>query len=183
MPDLHPRQQLRHAAVAALLDKTAAGARVYRMRVAPNKTGKLPSLSVYTPGEDVDTEASMESAPRELERVIELVVDAIVEAGPEDVDDAIDALCLEVENALHADPTLGGVVADLILSRTDSDAFGEGGKTIGLAKLTFRVEHNGPAAPSPDLSGFTHADVRYNPRGTVHPDDQAHDVVPLPQED
>lgn len=163
----HPRQVIRHAVVAQLINKTGAGTRVYPDRRIPFQRVELPALAVYVPTESVEIQ-SRATAPRELDRRAQAVVEVLVQQA-EGVDDALDALALEVENALHADWTLGGVASDLLLTSTETEVVDTGKQLIGVARLEFEVRYYTEAVPVAALDDFKTADVRY---GTL-----AHDNV------
>lgn len=172
----HPRQLIRHAVAAALTGATAAGANVYKTRVLPFRRNGLPAVAVYTLTESVRTDEK--SAPRELERRTELVVEGAVQAAStENADDALDALALEIEAALHADPTFGGTAADSILSSTEIDVAGEGEQMIGVVKLTYEVTYYAYADVGTTLDDFKTANIRHNLGNAVHPDNEAVDRV------
>ncbi len=99
----HQRTVIRNAVVALLLGQTAAASRVYAARRAPSlRKNELPAICVYTDEEDSDTG---QSAPRELEREVDLLVVAFV-MPDDDADAAMDDIALQVETAMHADPYL-----------------------------------------------------------------------------
>lgn len=163
----HPRQVIRHAVVAQLTGKTAAGARVYPDRRVAFQRVELPALAVYVPTEAVDIQ-SRATAPRELDRRAQVVVEALVQQA-EGVDDALDALALEVEDALHGDWTLGGAASDLLLTSTETDVVDTGKQLIGVVRLEFEARYFSEAVPVAALADFKTADVRH---GTL-----AHDTV------
>lgn len=163
----HPRQVIRHAVVSQLVGKTGAGSRVYPDRRIPFQRVELPALAVYVPTESVEIQ-SRATAPRELDRRAQVVVEAAVQQA-ENVDDALDALALQVEDALHADWTLGGVASDLLLTSTETDVVDTGKQLIGVARLEFEVRYYSAAVPAATLDDFKTADVRH---GTL-----AHDIV------
>jgi phage tail sheath gpL-like len=173
----HPRKSIRQAVAAQLTGKTAAATRVFKARVVPFKQSELPAVAVYTPDEEVETTRS--TAPRELERVLQLVVEGVTESGsPADVDDTADDLALEIEAAIDADPTLGGTASDVVLARTESDVFSESGKNHGVVRLTFTVYYETYAPmTAPTADDFLTADIRHNLGGAQHPADQANDLV------
>lgn len=172
----HPRQEIRHAVAAQLTGKTAAGGRVFRTRKVPYQGVELPALAVYTLEESVEDDG--DSAPRELQRSIQLAVEGVVE-GTEDVDDALDALALEVETALHADDTFGGKASDSMLSSTELDVFEDGERTVGLVRLVYAVTYYSTAPEAVALPDFTTADIRHNLSNAVHPDNEARDNLTL----
>lgn len=163
----HPRQVIRHAVVAQLLGNTAAGARVFAARRVPFQRVELPAVAVYVPTESVEV-TSRATAPRELDRRAQVVVEACAQ-GAGDVDDALDEIALQVENALHADWTLGGVASDLLLASTETDVLDDGKQLIGVVRLEFEVRYYSDAVPAVALDDFKTADVQH---GTL-----AHDVV------
>lgn len=172
---LHQRQRIREAAKAALVGKTAVGDRVHETRILPWKKIELPAIAVYTLNEEVDPE-SARSAPRELERTVELAIEAFVEAG-DNVDDALDALALQIERAMHADETLGGTASDSILSSSEMAVLKDGEKLAGTIGLTYSVRYftYAPDAADVHLNEFATADIRHNLGNVVHPDNEAHD--------
>ena len=70
-------------------------------------------------------------------------LDVIVEAyaqGTTTVDNSLDQIALEIEEALAADSGVDVLVKDIYLTRTDIDLDGgEGEKVTGAARLTFRA--------------------------------------------
>lgn len=171
----HQRQLIREAAKAALLGKTAAGDRVYETRLIPYRRLELPALAVYALEEEVDSE-SARTAPRELARDLDLAIEGVVLPG-ENVDDALDALALQVETAIHADETLGGTASDAILTGTEIDILIDGEEEMGVVRLIYRTRYYtyAPDAADVELDDFQTADIRTSLGGAVAEEDQAHD--------
>lgn len=134
-------------------------------------------MSVYTVTESVDPE-SRKTAPRELERHLQLAIEAAVKDG-DDVDDVLDALALEIERVIHQDETFGGLVSDTLLEATDVDVIDRGDQNIGALRLVFAVRYytGAPEAEDTHLDDFVKADIRTNLDGGQEPGDQAHDIV------
>lgn len=179
---VHPRALIRQAVVAQLIAaNTAAESRVEATREIPRRRGDGPALGVYTPEESV-TSTETRTAPREHTRSLTLVIEGIV-SGASGVDDALDDLAQDIEDALDADDTLGGTAAESSLVSTDLEVMEDGGRTVGLIRLTYNVVHYTLApreVEAPDA--FELANVRYNLNGQTHPDDQAEDNVEPEQE-
>lgn len=174
----HPRQQIREAVKAALVAaSTAAGSRVYESRGIPWGMGELPAISVYSLNEQVD-EGSRTTAPRELDRTVNVAVDLVVSVPAQGaVDDVLDALALQVENAMHADRTLGGVASDLMLISTEMGTVEGGQRPIAAAQLVYAVQYF-TLAPEPSApENLEAASVTHDLGGEVHPDNQARDQV------
>lgn len=175
---LHPRQEIRQALVAALKGTadprpTAAGDRVFETRFVPWRTQQLPAISVYATSEPI-REGSKETAPRELTRDVRMVVDVVV-AAADDADDALDALCLQVETALHADPTLGGKASDCVLEDTELGTIADSGRPMAAAQLTYVATYITGAPEEAELEDLQTATVKHDLSGAVHPDNQAED--------
>lgn len=152
----HQRKLIRDAVLLALTGvgpafATAAGARVYNNRVAawPLRLLELgPCLSVYAVEESTEP-SSRTTAPKRLQRNLQLAVEGAVVAGPGgDVDDSIDALCVEVERAMHRDPTFGGTCGESILASTAIEVTSEGKTEIGNVRLVYDVTYY-TLAPDP----------------------------------
>ena len=173
----HLRQAIRAAVVAALVGQTPAGARVIGTRFVPWRPVELPGIGVYTLRERVE-EDSRQTAPRELERRLELAIEACVKAD-EEIDDNLDALALSIERVLHADPTLGGLVSDLVLAQTEVDVLEGADQPIGVIRLVYEVWYftGAPEAADVALDDLKTVDVHHDLSAGQELDDQAHDVV------
>jgi hypothetical protein len=176
----HQRQLIREAVKAQLLGKTAAGARVFESRMAPWRTVELPAISVYTLDETVDPD-SQATAPRELTRTLRLQVLGVVQLK-DDVDDRLDALALEVERALDADPNFSGTAFDSILQSVQLAIDTQGDRPVGELQMIYSVTYHtdAPAAADVPLGDFSKAHVVTDLGGTTHTGDQAVDDLAVP---
>lgn len=132
----HARTQIRQAVVALLMGNTAAGNRVYSSRVHPLDDPKLPALLVFTPQESMGNPTMQR--PRTQQRTLQLMIEGYVKARG-DIDAEADALALEVEQIIAADPTFGGRVKDAMLDTTATQLSGDGEKPVAVITLTFAV--------------------------------------------
>lgn len=141
----HARTQIRKAVVNALKGNTAAENRVYESRVYALDDPKLPALLVFTPQESMGQPSVQR--PRTQMRQLQLMVEGYLKARG-DIDSDADALALEVEQLIGADPTLGGLVKDAMLDTTATRLSGEGEKPVAIVSLTFvilySVKENAP---------------------------------------
>jgi hypothetical protein len=180
MPAIHQRKVIRDAVLAALNGATAAGTRVASNRKWPWKTRQLPALSIYIPVDDVDVKESSPTAPRELQRKAPVVIEAQVLQGDHaSVDDALDALALEVEQAMHRDETFGGACGGSILRRTEQDFKEDGEETVGWMAIAYEVSFQ-TLAPYPEdgvLDRLQTADITTDIAGDQEQAAQARDVV------
>jgi len=174
---VHPRAAVRKAIVAALVNKTAAGARVFPTRIIPLRTLELPALAVFVRLEEVDVDGSQNTAPLELDRTADVVVEGYAQAG-QNVDDVLDALSEEVEAALRDDISFGGTAARSILARTELEVVDEGDKLRGLAQWTLRVQYFSAWTGVAAVDDLERVGVTWDvAAGEQHPGDRAEDVV------
>lgn len=174
---LHPRKQIRDAIVTALLTKTGAGTRVYPNRVRPWRAKNLPAIGVYTKSEEANHH---DSAPRAYERRALVVVEIVADAD-DHLDDVLDLQALLVETILLADPTMGGVADDLVLSDSSLDFLEKGDTLQGCCAITFEATY-WTEQPEPTLDDFETANVEWD---VATPDGQieAVDTITMPTEE
>jgi len=176
----HQRQRIREAVATRLVCKTTAGARVFETRVIPFRRLELPALAVYALSESSEDQ---QSAPRELKRTLSLIIEAAVKSG-DNVDDAMDMIALEVERAMHADETFGGLASDSVLASTDLEVFEEADQFVGLVKLQYEVTYYTAAPDAADvpMDDLQTISARTNLGGAQHEGDQAQDLVRFVEE-
>lgn len=136
---LHARRRIVMAAVQFLTGLPTTGDRVRAGRAAPAPVADTPCLLVYARAEQSAT-LTAKGPQRKLQRQATLAVEGVT-ASSDDNDELADAIALEVEQALAADPTLGGVCRDLFLSSTNLDARAEGESRTGRVRLEFTVTY------------------------------------------
>ena len=93
----HVRKQIRNAAKGALQGLGTTGDRVFVSRVYPLLSAKLPGLLLFTPAED----SAREDSPTDSMRDVTLQVHGVVRIS-ENLEDELDDIALEVEQALDA---------------------------------------------------------------------------------
>lgn len=155
---------------------TAARDRVFSSRQAPLRSSEIPAINVYVDSETID-DVSASSAPRELKRTMVLAVEGWV-ASSSAVDDALDALALEIETALDAAVPAGA--SDLVLSSSEIGLKVDGAQPLGCVHLEFEVTYYTDPRLTAPVDDFATADVRYSLAGDQAPADQAHDLVEIP---
>ncbi len=177
----HQRQTIREAIKTALVGTgpsyaTSAGVRVYETRALPIRRLELPAIAVYTTDE---TSSDNDTAPRRLTRTVDLLIEASVQAGS-NVDDSMDAICVQIERAMHADETFGAVCMDSTLVNTKTEVFEEGQQLFGVATLTYSVTYETSAPDADDvteLDDLSTVTVEYNLSGDQDEDDTADDLI------
>lgn len=134
----HARKQIRDAFAAAVTGLPTTGARVYIGRVHPLADGHEPSLLIYTGPESVEAHAM--GRPRPLLRTLTLHAHAVVSAT-DGVEDALDQIAAEVEAAIGADETLGGLALATLHTGSLPERDGEGRLIAGSRRLDFEVQY------------------------------------------
>lgn len=130
----HARQQVREALSTIVTGLTTTQGRVFQSRVYPVDESELPCLLVTT--DEEENEYLNTNYPSAVQRSITATVKAVVE-NIADLDDAVDNICKEVEIAVHADITLGGIVSSVHLASTEIEIDTEGKKPVGVATMLF----------------------------------------------
>lgn len=175
------RKKIREAAAAAIVAaSTDLGSRVHENRVLPFQHRELPACSIYTQGEVVD---ELTRAPLEYARACELVVQVVVD-GNRDVDDEADALCQQVENAIHNSANLSGQADFVRLTRVVGPELAEEGRAVVAGvNLVFEALYSAEAvtteAPADDFATAHAEHETHAPRaGAEATDDVELEVVP-----
>lgn len=137
----HIRQQLREAFAAQVTGLTTSGARVFQSRIRNLADADLPGLRIYTEQEDIADNAgtTYQSSPDLQHRTLALRCEAVAKANA-NLDDTLDLMCKEVELALAANPTLGGLAkVQCWLTGTDIGMDGSGEHPVGKAVMTWKI--------------------------------------------
>lgn len=138
----HPRKQIRDAVVAMLSAQDGAGeyptgakARVYNSRDFPLDARIMPVCLVYTFNESLDSDYQHDGGVRR--RIMDLRVE-FYQAGDSAAAD-VDEGAFQVENIIHADPTLGNLVESCRLQSTDIAFAAEGDFALFTAVMVFEI--------------------------------------------
>ena len=138
----HVRKQIRDQFVTLLTaDVTLVSSRVYATRVYPLTQAKLPAITVTIGSESsglMTMGATMGS--KSLDRTVDIAV-SVYENATASLDSAIDAIAVQIEEAIGADFTLGGIAKESVLTSTSIDFSGETEQPVGIATLTFSVRY------------------------------------------
>ena len=132
----HIRQQIREKFGTTLTGLTTTGSRVYESRVYPLET--VPALVIYTKSET--SEPIVIGTDRVMSRELSVVVEGYAKATS-NFDDTIDTISKEVEEAIMADRTLGGLAKDTYVESTEIEYTGEGEQPVGYVTLTFLTNY------------------------------------------
>ena len=134
----HVRKQIRDAIVTALTGLTTTGSNVFRSRIYPLESSKLPGLCIFTRSEAVEFDTLTIS--RSINRVLDVSVEAYVSATA-NYDNTLDTIAVEVEEALAADVTLGGLSKDMQTTAFEVDFAGDGEQPVAVGRFTVTVQY------------------------------------------
>lgn len=132
----HVRKSIRDDIVTTLTGLATTGSNVFRTRLFPLADAKLPGLCIYTRSEQ--TQYNTVGKPRTQMRMLEVVVEAYCK-GTSNIDDTIDTIAVEVEEALYTDLTRGGNAKDTKIVAFDADYTGDGEQSVGIGRFTVEV--------------------------------------------
>ena len=135
----HVRRSIREQVASTVTGLTTTGSRVFQSRVFRLEAAVLPCLVVYTKTESVELDTMI---PRALNRDLTVEVEGYA-MGSDDVDDTLDLIAEECENALGADSefTVGGIAKSIALENTEMEIEGAGDQPIGVGRLSFTVRY------------------------------------------
>lgn len=136
----HVREQLRDRVITLVTGLTTTGTNVFRSRYYPMEASKLPGLAVYTINERSELDTMGLGTTPTLERRLDLVIEGYAQALS-DIDETLDDIALEVENAIGADSTLNSLCRDCYLTETSIKILGDGDKPIGAVRLVFEINY------------------------------------------
>jgi len=134
----HLRKQIRDRIIANVSNLTSTGSRVYQTRLYPVASVSLPTLLVYTVSETSEPETM--SRPRKIIRRVDFALEGMVN-GTSGLDDSLDAIAKDVEEAILADPTCNALAKDTVLTGTEIDYNASGEQPVGSVKMTFQVTY------------------------------------------
>lgn len=134
----HVRKKIRDNVSSALSEGvTLVQSRVYPTRVFAIDGAKLPCVAVYTTSETSDIRTM---GQKTLSRSVSVVAEVYIRVTGSFDDDA-DAIAAQIEAAIAADTTIGGMAKDAILTSTEIDFSGDAEAPIGVARLTYSVDY------------------------------------------
>jgi hypothetical protein len=134
----HVRKQIRDAVATTLTGLTTTGTNVFKGRYFSMQTPKLPALLVYTTNEDA--ELSIMGSSRGSDRVLSLVVEGYA-ISKTIVEDTLDQIAVEVEEAMASDYTLNGLTRDVRYTGYELDANADPEQTVAVIRLTFDIKY------------------------------------------
>lgn len=128
----HVRQSLRAAVIAAVTGLASTGSRVYAARVYPLQAAQMPALSVATVGESAEPRGMGFADVIERVVTVEVTGHARETAG---LADTLDTIAEEVETALGAGVSVGGVTVALDYAGAEINFSGEVDQPVGTVAM------------------------------------------------
>ena len=135
----HVRKAIREHVVTTITSLATTGSNVYETRYFPLQTGNLPALIVYTLDETVEDYTIWQNTRTQL-RSLNLIIEAHCR-GTANIDDTLDTIAEEVEEAMVTDISRGGNAKDTKLVSTEVD-FDTASQKTGLMRLTYLISYN-----------------------------------------
>jgi len=135
----HVRKSIREHVVTTVTSLSTTGSNVYETRYFPLQTGNLPALIVYTLDETVEDYTIGQNTRTQL-RSLNLIIEAHCR-GTANIDDTLDTIAEEVEEAMVTDISRGGNAKDTKLVSTEVD-FDTASQKTGLMRLTYLISYN-----------------------------------------
>ena len=132
----HVRKQIRDAIITALTGLSTTGSNVFRSRIYPLESNKIPGLCVFSKSEATTFDTL--TRPRSVNRVLEIGVEAYVKATS-NYDNTLDTIAVEVEEAIASDVTLGSLAKDTQVTSFEADFSGEGEQPVAIGRFTVEV--------------------------------------------
>jgi len=134
----HVRKSIRDNITTTLTGLATTGSNVYQTRFFPLAEAKLPALTIYSRSETSDYATI--TIPRSVMHEAEFVVEAYVKATS-GVEDTIDAIAVEIAEALASDVTRSSLAKDTRVTDFAFDFSGEGDQPVGIATFTVIVDY------------------------------------------
>lgn len=134
----HVRTGIRVALLAVLTGLTTTGARVFASRMHPQGDAALPCLLVITNDEPSIEEGL--SNPPTLERMLDVSLRGVAKASAS-LDATLDKIIEEVEVAMSAVTTLGGLIKGLSLISIAVNYDDQTDKPVGLVDINYRITY------------------------------------------
>jgi hypothetical protein len=133
----HVRQQIRDRLVTILTGLPTTGTSVYAMRKYALDDSKLPALLIYTMDE---SSTLITIGNRTMLRDLNVAVEVLVKSS-DNVQNIVDNICRDVEEAVAADFTLNGLAKSCILTGTEVNIVVDGERPLSSARLSFMTKY------------------------------------------
>lgn len=151
---MHKRSEIKAAVKSILLGKTDAGAKVEASRLVPFGDDDIPFIVIYSGPETSERYDTVNE-----KRVFDLYVECVTRG--KDAEANLDTLTNQIEHAMVQDETLGKLVHEAVLDRTDPGYDEESRGNIQGAKMTYKVTYFVEAVADSPTDPFERAHVEH----------------------
>tara|TARA_Y100001937_G_scaffold100419_2_gene137461 strand:+ start:8573 stop:9013 length:441 start_codon:yes stop_codon:yes gene_type:complete len=133
----HARQTIREKIVTNVTGLGLTGSNVFDTKLYNLTQASLPALCVYAEAESSEMSNITSNT---LDRSLDVMVEAYCEQNDQ-IEDTLDTICEQIEEAIGADPTLTSSCASIVLTNTEIDFTSLGEKPVGIARLSYTVNY------------------------------------------
>lgn len=137
MTDKHVRQQAREFIATALQGIEGFGDKVFPGRVHAIPAKDLPAMVVKSEDELIERAVAKGNQPSIQKRHVETVVYVLTRTSTGNIEDTIDDLAILVEKAIFADPSLGGIASETVLTSIQPMTGQEPDGPTGVHRMAF----------------------------------------------
>jgi|TARA_B110000908_G_C10255501_1_gene455171 hypothetical protein len=134
----HLRTLIRDNVIATLTGLSLTGSNVFKSKSYPLTGDKLPSIGVFTQGQESDY--STVGSPRSIQHTLNMSIEIYVK-GSTGYDDTLDLISEQVEEALYADLERGSYAFDTQVTGFDSSFSVDGEKPIAVGTLSIMIRY------------------------------------------
>ena len=133
----HIRQTIRERVVSNVTGLATTGSNVFDTKLYNLTQANLPALCIYAESESSETS---NVSPQTLERMLDVLIEGYAEQNT-GIEDKLDLIAEEIEEAMGADPTLNDNCMLCELTNTEIDFTSLGEKPVGIVRLTYSVNY------------------------------------------
>lgn len=133
----HLRQQIREEIATTLTGLTTTGSNVFQSRIYPMEQGKLPGIIIYTV--DERTMPSTMGANRIIDATLNVAVECYAMGNA--IDNLLDGVCLEIQQALAANRQINSLAKNSQLDSTVITFAQDSEQPAGYATMSWSVNY------------------------------------------
>ena len=134
----HLRTLIRDNVIATVTGLSLTGSNVFKSKSYPLTGDKLPSIGVFTQGQESDY--STVGSPRSVQHTLSMSIEIYVK-GSTGYDDTLDLISEQVEEALYTDLERGSYAFDTQVIGFDSSFSVEGDQPIAVGTLSIMIRY------------------------------------------
>ncbi len=133
----HVRQQVRNKITEVVNGILSFDNNVFENRTYELRKEELPAAIIFSGPEIIERATEKHRQPGLQKRKIETSI-YVFARSPQNIGDLVDALAVEVEEAIFADPTLGGLAAETIVLDCVTHIDAESDVPVGALRIALQ---------------------------------------------